>query len=319
MKNFVLLALLCVSVNLFSQTTSSDIPFSDLPPTNEFGKCYAKCRVPDVYETFDVQVLVRPETKKLTKVPARYETQTERVMIKEASSYFKTVPATFKTETEQVLVEPEKKVVRTVPAKYKTETKQVLVSEAQGSWVKKKRAPNCLSQNPDDCYIVCYEQIPAKYRSETNTYEVSPATTTEDVIPARYTTVSKKVVDQPARTIEMPIEASYKTITRRVMVEPETVREEVVPATYKTVKERRLVRSGGFTVWTEILCEGKTTNSKLSSVQRALQAKGYNVGTIDGKMGLKTQTALKQYQTDMGLPTGNLNIETLKSLGVDVE
>mgnify|MGYP003379439663 CR=1 FL=1 len=74
-------------------------------------------------------------------------------MIKEGSSYFKTVPATFKTETEQILVEGEKKVVRTVPAKYKTESKQVLVSEAQGSWVKKKRAPNCLSQNPDDCYI----------------------------------------------------------------------------------------------------------------------------------------------------------------------
>ena len=319
MKNLVLLALLFLGVNAFAQTTSSDIPFSDLPPTNEFGKCYAKCRVPDVYETFDVQVLVRPETKKLSKVPARYETQTERVMIKEGSRYFKTVPATFKTETEQILVEGEKKVVRTVPAKYKTESKQVLVSEAQGSWVKKKRAPNCLSQNPDDCYIVCYEQIPAKYRTETNTYEVSPATTTEDVIPARYTTLTKKVLDQPARTIEVPIEPVYKTVTRRVLVEPETVREEVVPATYKTVKERRLVRTGGFTVWTEILCESKTTNSKLSAVQSALQAKGYNVGGVDGKMGLKTQTALKQYQTDMGLPTGNLNIETLKSLGIDVE
>ena len=34
-------------------------------------------------------------------------------------------------------------------------------------------------------------------------------------------------------------------------------------------------------------------------------------------MGLKTQAAMAQYQNDKGLPVGNLNIETLKALGVE--
>ncbi|HRI00934.1 MAG TPA: peptidoglycan-binding protein [Saprospiraceae bacterium] len=319
MKNVFLLALCIFTMKAFSQVSSSDLPFSDLPPVNEYGKCYAKCKIPDEYETFDVQVLVKGETKKLVKVPAKYDVQTERILVKEASSTFRTIPATYKTESEQILVEPEKKVVKTVPAKYKTESRRILVSEAHGEWVKKKKAPNCLSQNPEDCYIVCYEEIPAKYRTETTTVEVEPARTIEETIPARYKTVSKRVVDQPARTEEVPIPAVYQTVSKRVMVEPESVREVVTPAVYKIVKERRLVKTGGFTVWTEILCEGKTTNSKISAVQKALKAKGYSVGVIDGKMGLKTQTALKQFQTENGLPTGNLNIQTLQALGIDAE
>lgn len=27
-----------------------------------------------------------------------------------------------------------------------------------GQWVRKKKSPNCYSQNPDDCYIACYEE-----------------------------------------------------------------------------------------------------------------------------------------------------------------
>ena len=50
--------------------------------------------------------------------------------------------------------------------------------------------------------------------------------------------------------------------------------------------------------------------------QRALNAAGYNAGSPDGVMGVRTQSALKQFQNDKGLPIGNLNLETLKALGV---
>jgi Putative peptidoglycan binding domain len=315
MSKFTILALCLCASTIFAQS-GSDLPFSDLPPTNEYGKCYAKCKVPDQYETVQVQVVSKPASKRTVRTPAVYETATEKVMVREASSSFRVIPATYKTVTEQVLVEGEKKTSRTVPARYRMESRQILVSEAKGEWVKKKKAPNCFSQNPEDCYIVCYEEVPAKYRTETTQVEAEPSQTVESVIPARYTTVSKRVVDQPASTVEMPIEAQYRTVTRRIMVSPESVSEVETPAVYRTVSEKRLVKQGGFTVWTEILCENRTTNDKLTSVQRALQAAGYDPGVIDGKMGVKTQTALKQYQADKGLPAGNLNIETLKSLGV---
>jgi hypothetical protein len=313
MRQITILTLCLLASSMFAQ---NDIPFSDLPPNNEYGKCYAKCKVPDQYETVQVQVLAKPATKRSIKTPARYETVTEKVMVREGSTSYRTIPATYKTVTEQVMIEGEKKSYRTVPAKYRMESRQILVSEAKGEWVKKKKAPNCFSQNPDDCYIVCYEEIPAKYRTETSQVEAEASHTEESVVPARYTTVSKSVVDRPASTVEVPVEPQYRTVSRRVLAEPESVREEETPAVYKTVSERHLVKQGGFTVWTEILCESRTTNDKITSVQKALNAAGYDAGSVDGRMGVKTQTALKQFQADKGLPTGNLNIETLKALGV---
>jgi Putative peptidoglycan binding domain len=308
--------LLCVAAFAAFAQTQPDLPFSDLPPTNEYGRCYAKCKIADQYETEQIQMVVRPATTKSVKVPARYETNSERIMTREGGMSYKTIPATYKTITEQVMIEAEKKTVRMIPARYRTESRQILVSEAHGEWVKKKKAPNCFSQNPDDCYIVCFEEVPAKYRTESYQVEAEPARSEEKVIPARYTTVSKRIIDEKAYTVEVPIEAQYRTVTRRVLVESETIRTEEIAATYRTVSQKRLVKQGGFTVWTEILCENRTTSDKVMDVQKALATAGYEVGTPDGRMGVKTQAALKQFQMDKNLPLGNLNIETLKALGV---
>lgn len=300
---------------IFAQT--QDMPFNDLPPTDEFGKCYAKCKSADVYETVTKRVLVKEASTKLRKQPAVYETRTERVMIKEGATTYKVIPATYKTETERIIIQPEQKKIRTIPAKYTTKTRQVLVSEARGEWVKKKKDPSCFSENPEDCYIACYEEVPAKYRTERYEVLASPAQTIEDIIPAKYQTVTKRVIDQPARTEERIIEPVYKTITSKVLVSPETTTEEVIPAQYKEVTEKKLVSKGTYTGWTEILCAAKTSDATVKAVQRALRAKGYNVGPIDGVMGVRTQTILKKYQQEFNLPIGNLNIQTLESLGID--
>ena len=319
MKKTFLSILFLSPLLVFGQKVETDLPFSDLPPVNEYGKCFAKCKIPDVYESVDVQVVARQASSRTVKHPARYENQTERIMVKEGGVSYKTIPATYKSVSEQILVEPAKTVKRTIPAKYRTASRQILVQEEHGEWVKKKKAPNCLSQNPDDCYIVCWEMVPAKYRTETYSEMVEPSREEEDVIPAKYTTITKRVLDQPAKTVEIPIEPEYRTVSHRVMIEPETVTTVDEPAVYRTVKEKRLVKQGGFTVWTEILCESKTTNDRVSNIQKALKDKGFDPGEIDGKMGLKTQTALKQFQTENNLPTGNVNIQTLKALGVAVD
>ena len=308
-------AILFTTTNTFAQI--QDIPFGDLPPTNEFGKCYAKCKIPDVYETVTKQVLVKEASTRLKKVPAQYETQSETVMVKEGRVDLKVIPATYRTVTETILTEPERVKVKTIPASYRTESRQILVSEARGQWVKKKKDPNCFSDNPEDCYVACYEEIPAKYRTETYKVLDQPARTVEEAIPAKYTTVTKRVIDQPARTVENPVDPQYKTVSKRVLVSPETTTEELIPAEYKTVSERKLVKKGGFTVWTEILCANQTSTSTVRSIQKALNEMGYNAGPVDGVLGLRTQTALTQFQTDKGLPLGNLNLETLQALGVN--
>jgi hypothetical protein len=316
MKKLLFASMFSISaVVAFAQ--GEDTPFSDLPPTSEYGKCYAKCKIADQYETVDVQKLVAPEKTTTKTIPARYETVTERVMVKEASEKLVPVAPVYESVTEQVLIQPEKVVTKTIPAKYRTETRQVLVSEARGQWVKKKKSPNCFSSNPEDCYVACWEEIPAQYRTEKYQVLDTPESTDSHTIPAKYETVTKRVVKTPATVERVPVEAEYKTITKRVMVEPERTETATVPAQYSTVKERRLIRAGGYTTWTEILCAEKTTNDVVRRLQAALNSAGYQAGTPDGVMGVRTQTALKQYQTDKGLPVGNMNLETLRSLGIE--
>lgn len=94
---------------------------------------------------------------------------------------------------------------------------------------------------------------------------------------------------------------------------------EVINSTadqYDIVEEKRLVSSGGYTEWVEILCAAKTSDSVVRNVQKALNAKGYNVGSVDGILGIQTRSMLVKYQKENGLPMGNLNIETLNALGV---
>ena len=313
---FVFTFLLVVgSFNVVS-AQNQDLPFDDLPPAGEYGKCYAKCKAPDQYETITKKVLVREESKKFSVVPAKFSDKTEKVMVKEGGVTYKVIPATYKTVEEKVMVEPEKRIKTTIPAKYKTETRQIEVSPARGECVRKLKDPNCFSENSEDCFIMCYEEIPAKYRTEEYKVLVSEAKTVEEVIPAKYKTVKKRVIDQPSRTVEVPVEPVYDFVSTKVLVSAETVNEETIPAEYTTVTERKLVKKGGYTLWTEILCAADTSSDMVRKVQSALKANGYNPGPVDGVLGLQTQTAIKQYQVDKELPIGHLNIKTLESLGV---
>ena len=315
-KTLIIFLTLFMSSMSFGQTEGSDIPFVDLPPTNEFGKCYAKCKIPDVYNSVSRQVLVKEASSTMSKTAAVYETQSKTIIVKEGGTNYRVIPATYRTETESVMIVPESKVIKTISAKYSYESRQVLVQPARGAWVKKKKDPNCFSKNPDDCYIACYEEMPAKYRTERYQVLSEPARTREEIVPAKFTTVKKRVIATPARVEEIVVEAEYKTISTKVLVSPASASEVAVPAQYKTISEKVLVSEGGYTVWTEILCASQTSSTAIRNVQNALIKAGYNPGPADGIMGVQTQTALKQFQTDKGLPIGNLNLETLNALGV---
>ena len=53
----------------------------------------------------------------------------------------------------------------------------------------------------------------------------------------------------------------------------------------------------------------------ITKVQRALRAAGWNIGKIDGKMGKKTEEALKEFQKKQGLlPDGRMGYKTLTQL-----
>lgn len=204
------------------------------------------------------------------------------------------IPALYKTVYDTVVLKPQTTKVINVPAVYENVTEEVMATPATTKWVKGKADAGCLSANPEDCQVMCLVEVPATYKKVT----------------------SKKMVKQ-AYTYNETVPMEYKIQTKEILVTPERLVEQETPATYKTVQKRVLQKKGGYEVWREILCGDDLTSAKIIQIQKALKSKGYNPGPIDDIFGSQTKAALVQYQKDNNLPVGNLNIETLKSLGVN--
>jgi len=302
-----------VSVSAFGQ--GSDLPYDAKP-----GQCYAKCLVPDEYETVTEQILVKEESSKITTSPAQYRTEEETVMVKEGYTVLEVVPPTYTTVTEEVMVKEASTKLRSVPGTYETVSETIMVSPATTKWVKGKASTKCLSKDPNDCRVWCLKEIPAQYKTVTRKVVQTPPTTTEVVIPAEYKTVTKTVVQNPATTRENSIPAEYRTVKRQVLASPASTSQVVIPAEYKTVSTRRLVSAGGFTEWREVLCESDANPQTIRKIQLALREKGYDPGPIDNVLGTQTRDAIKQFQTDNGLAVGvqgtSIPYETLKAMGI---
>lgn len=226
-------------------------------------------------------------------VPDQYEIKEEQVIDKPASVKIEKIPAKYETVFDTVVVKPASKKSVTTPAQYETVTENKLVTEATKMWVRGKADVNCLSANPKDCEVWCLKEVPAVYEKVTKRVEKTPAVTNE--------------VDVPAVT---------KVVPRKKLVEAARENKIEVPATYKTIMKKILVKKGGYQEWKEVLCEPLVTDNKISEIQNALKREGYDPGVIDNQMGGKTKQALIKFQQDKGLPVGNLNLETLKALGV---
>ena len=61
-----------------------------------------------------------------------------------------------------------------------------------------------------------------------------------------------------------------------------------------------------------------TSDNKVRSAQMALNDHGYNVGTVDGRWGPNTESAVRSFQAKSGLTeNGKLDTATLNALGVE--
>ncbi len=184
----------------------------------------------------------------------------------------------------------------TVPAEYKTITKRIVKTPATTK----------------------EETISSQELAEKKQALKTPATIREEEIPAEYTMLPVQVLKTPASFREEVTPAEYKTVTSSVLKKAATTKKETVPAEYLTIPKRKLVKAGGFTEWREVLCGEKITSGyTIRQIQQALKTRGYDPGPMDNAMGGRTKTALLKFQADKGLPSGNLDMETLKALGIN--
>ena len=284
-----------------------------LPPNAKAGECYARVLIPATYKTITKDVIKRKASKKIEVIPATYKTVEESILVKEAGEKIETIPAVYDWVEDQVLVKAESTKLVSHPAEYGTESEQVLVKEAYTTWKKGRGPIEKLDNGTGE--IMCLVEVPAQYRTVTTRVVTKPAWTETIVIPAVYKTVKKKVMVKPPQVIRTPIPAEYKTITVKKVATPPQENVIEIPAVYDTVVQQQKVTSAEMT-WRPILCETNTTSDIILRIQKALDAAGYNPGTVDGVMGSATMSALSAYQRDNNLASGQLTMEALKKLGI---
>lgn len=115
----------------------------------------------------------------------------------------------------------------------------------------------------------------------------------------------------PAAVASLPATAETVTPPKPALPKPARAKPSVataVPTAAPPTKPARPAKPA-----TQVTAIGET----VQIVQLTLAKKGYDPGPANGRAGIKTQTAIKKFQTDRGLrPTGAIDYDLLEKLGI---
>ena len=232
----------------------------DLPENPEPGKCYVRCKTPDVWKNEDITIETSPAYKKISTRPAEYKTVTEKVLVKEASQRLELVPAVYETRDVVVVVKEASYKLEVVPGSFGSETltytgkedasklsvipatfspdsQTIEIKPATAVWQMSDKAPDCQSSDPNDCRYWCYKPISAEFVTVSLTKLASDATTQRATVPGFNKTYTKTVVANQPTTRRIEIPEITKVVKKTVMVTPPTTRVVEIPAEYSTISK----------------------------------------------------------------------------------
>jgi hypothetical protein len=112
--------------------------------------------------------------------------------------------------------------------------------------------------------------------------------------------------------------AVIETVTDQILLQPAEVLADgtvMRPAMYKTETRQAIVRERRET-WFETPCVDTMDTAFVSSLQRALTARGFYRGTPNGIMDARTRAAVRRYQEPQGLDSGILSLAAARKLGL---
>jgi hypothetical protein len=72
----------------------------------------------------------------------------------------------------------------------------------------------------------------------------------------------------------------------------------------------------GQRLWLQTVCPDLLTKDKVSTLQRALAARGFFEGEATGILGDKTKAAVRAFQASRGLDSADLSLATAQYLGI---
>lgn len=114
--------------------------------------------------------------------------------------------------------------------------------------------------------------------------------------------------------------AVIETVTEQVVVTPETRGPDgalLTAATYRTDTRTRILRDRE-EVWFRSPCPADYTVEFVTTLQRALKARGFYLLPLTGAMDAGTRDAVRRYQAERGLDSARLSLAAARELGLVV-
>lgn len=112
--------------------------------------------------------------------------------------------------------------------------------------------------------------------------------------------------------------AVVERVSQRVQVKPAKVNPDGTVAelpVYRT-EDRQVIVTPRKDNWFETPCPEVLTPEFISSLQRALLARGKYAGIVTGVMDMPTRAAVQRFQKPRGLDSGVLSLESARALGL---
>ncbi|WP_081849440.1 peptidoglycan-binding protein [Marinobacter nitratireducens] len=290
-------------------TVAADNSVIDIQP----GQCWVNAQIQSRPVEESIQVKVRDSEVKLKVTPAEFRRGIKRVVTKEGTKTYRVIPPTYKEIEEKVLVKPESKSLVVEPAVYKTVEEQVVMEEARTELEPCSTSGATAYGAKVAAMGFCTKAIPAKTKTVKVTKLVKPETTRTEVVPAEYKTVVRRVVDKPAEVVPIETQDEIDSLEIAELVKPAKAEETRVPAVAVAMNVLRYEGKPQI-VAREAVCDRDLTRDMVRELQKKLDDLGYRPGEQDGLPGPDTMAALTKYQTDKGLASGALTVETAKQL-----
>ena len=112
--------------------------------------------------------------------------------------------------------------------------------------------------------------------------------------------------------------AEVETVTHQIQLQPAEVRTDgtvSAPGLYKTETSQMIVKERR-ELWFETPCAPELTPEFVSSLQRALKARGHYRGAVTGYIDARTRASIRKYQAPQGLDSAILSLAAARKLGL---
>ena len=311
----LLLTITISTINITAQELEKDMfkSFGD-----NSNSCYGNVLMPSVYDTIIDRVEVKSSYAYLKRNPPIFDTIVERILVRPGYTKYEVVEPVFETELVKMKV---KDVESIIASNAYTETR-ILTDNIESKpsvkvWRKTKRIRNCKSKDPERCLTWRVETLPAESIEIEREFPATLAKVNSNIeqLPEQYVTFEKRILKREGSVKEVNVLPEYKEVIRLVKKRNASFEEVVIPAAFKEIKRIRLISEGGNIEPREVIC---STDYKeyIRPLQEKLQTLGYDVGAIDGILGRKTKEILLIYQVENNLPVGQLDLVTMRYLGL---